>query len=149
MIQMQLSFMYLVAFMVKIKGASWLQGTALFYVYHLDEFRRFPIPAWFFHPIVLKLGSWSALALEFSLGVLIWVKELRYYLLALGLLFHLWLEYSLNIPLFQWDILSAYVLFIDADDLSRLWNALRTFCFRLLRVRNELERQRVFGTRPE
>ncbi len=149
MIQMQLSFMYLVAFMVKIKGASWLQGTALFYVYHLDEFRRFPIPARFFHPIVLKLGSWSALALEFSLGVLIWVKELRYYLLALGLLFHLWLEYSLNIPLFQWDILSAYVLFIDADDLSRLWNALRTFCFRLLRVHNELERQRVFGTRPE
>jgi hypothetical protein len=126
MIQIQLSFMYLVAFMVKVKGAPWLQGTALFYVYHLDEFKRFPIPAWFFHPIVLKLGTWSALALEFSLGVLIWVKELRYYLLALGLLFHLWLEYSLNIPLFQWDILSAYVLFIDAGDISRVWSTIRT-----------------------
>jgi hypothetical protein len=40
--------------------------------------------------------------------------------LALGFLFHLWLEYSLNIPLFQQDILSAYVLFIEPNDLARL-----------------------------
>jgi hypothetical protein len=125
MIQLQLSFLYLVTFLSKIKGAPWLQGTALFYVYHLDEFKRFPLPAWFFHQTVLKLGSWSALALEFSLGVLIWVKELRYLLLALGLVFHLWLEYSLDIPLFQWDVLSAYVLFIDGDDLSRLCSGIR------------------------
>ena len=118
MIQLQLSFLYLVTFLSKIKGAPWLQGTVLFYVYHLDEFRHFPLPAWFFRPTVLKLGGWSALALELSLGVLIWVKEFRYVLLALGLLFHLCLEYSLNIPLFQWDILCAYILFIDGDDLS-------------------------------
>ena len=123
----------MVTFLSKIKGAPWLQGTALFYVYHLDEFRRFPLPAWFFRPTLLKLGSWSALALEFSLGVLIWVKEFRYVLLALGLLFHLWLEYSLNIPLFQWDVLSAYILFIDGDDLEDY----------LSRVR-----RRVFGALP-
>jgi Vitamin K-dependent gamma-carboxylase len=126
LIQLQLSFMYLTAFLVKIKGAMWLQGTALFYIYHLDELRHFPLPSWFFRPIVLKLGDWSALALEFSLGVLIWVREFRYPLLVMGLLFHLWLEYSLNIPLFQWDILSAYILFIDADDLSRFWSRLRS-----------------------
>ncbi|MCU1343451.1 MAG: hypothetical protein JWN92_2874, partial [Candidatus Acidoferrum typicum] len=44
----------------------------------------------------------------------------------LGLLFHLSLEYSLNIPLFQWDILSAYVLFIDPADITRAWDWLRT-----------------------
>jgi hypothetical protein len=134
MIQLQLSFLYLATFLIKIQGASWLHGSALFFVYHLEELRRFPIPAWFLRPTVLKLGTWSALLLEFSLGVLIWIKELRYPLLALGLLFHLWLEYSLNIPLFQWDVLSAYVLFVDANDLSRFWNTLRTSCFRLLRV---------------
>lgn len=121
MIQLQLSFLYLVTFLLKIKGIPWLQGTALFYVYHLDEFRRFPLPSWFLRPTVLKLGSWSALVLEFSLGVLIWVKEFRYMLLTLGLLFHLWLEYSLNITMFQWDVLSAYVLFIDPADIPRFW----------------------------
>jgi hypothetical protein len=40
MIQLQLSFMYVVAFLLKIKGAPWLEGTALFYVYHLDELRH-------------------------------------------------------------------------------------------------------------
>ena len=124
MIQLQLSLLYLAAFLLKIKGAPWLQGTALFYVYHLDELKRFPLPSWFFHPMMLKIGSWFALALEFSLGVLIWVRELRYVLLTLGLLFHLWLEYSLNIPLFQWDILSAYVLFVDPNDLTRVGHRL-------------------------
>jgi hypothetical protein len=125
MIQLQLALVYFGSFCFKVKGAPWLHGTALYYVYHLDEFRRFPIPSWFFHPGLLALGSWSALVLEFSLGVLIWVKELRYVLLALGLVFHLWLEYSLNIPLFQWDILSAYVLFVDPDDLRRGRNWIR------------------------
>jgi hypothetical protein len=32
MIQLQLSFLYLATFLWKIKGATWLQGTALFYV---------------------------------------------------------------------------------------------------------------------
>lgn len=130
MIQLQLSFLYLVAFLLKLKGAPWLEGSALFYVYHLDELRHFPLPSWFFHWNVLKLGTWFALVLEFALGTLVWVKELRYPLLGLGLLFHLGLEYSLNLPLFQWDVLSAYILFVDAEDLGRFWYALRTFCFR-------------------
>jgi len=127
MIQVQLAVMYFSAFLWKVKGASWVQGTAPFYVYHLDELRRFPLPSWMFHAWVLKIGSWSALALEFSLGVLIWVKRLRYPLLALGALFHLWLEYSLNVPLFQWDILSAYVLFVDPKDVRHAieWMRLR------------------------
>ena len=131
MIQIQLSLLYFVTFLMKIKGAPWLQGSALFYVYHLDELKRFPVPNWFFKPIMLKLGSWSALALEFSLGVLIWVRDFRYVLLSMGLLFHLWLEYSLNIPLFQWDILSAYVLFVDPDEMVRLWRRFVPFAHEL------------------
>jgi hypothetical protein len=121
MIQIQLALVYLTTFLVKIKGAHWLDGTALFYVYHLDELRRLPLPSWFMSPVVLKLATWSGLGLEFCLGVLIWVKRFRYPLLGLGVLFHLWLDYSLNIPLFQWDILSAYILFVDPADMERAW----------------------------
>jgi hypothetical protein len=125
MIQIELALLYFSAFCWKAEGPAWVQGTALYYVYHLDEVRRFPIPSWFLHPLLLKLGTWSAMALEFALGVLIWIKEFRYYLLALGVLFHLTLEYSLNIPLFEWDILSAYVLFIEPADLERAWDRVR------------------------
>ena len=42
MIQLELSLMYFATFCWKAKGAPWLQGTAMFYIYHLDEFRRLP-----------------------------------------------------------------------------------------------------------
>jgi hypothetical protein len=57
------------------------------------------------------------------------VKDLRYILLAMGLLFHLSLEYSLNIPMFQWDILSAYILFVDPADITRAWQWIRCRAF--------------------
>jgi hypothetical protein len=125
MIQLELALLYFSAFCWKAEGVPWVEGSALFYVYHLDEFHRFPVPGWFLHPTMIKLESWSAMVLEFSLGVLIWIKDCRYYLLALGVLFHLALEYSLNIPMFEWDVLSAYVLFIDPADLARAWKWLR------------------------
>jgi hypothetical protein len=122
MIQFELAMMYFASFCWKIQGVPWVQGTALYYVYHVNELLRFPLPSFFLRPTILKLGSWFALALEFSLGVLIWVKEFRYVLLSLGVLFHLFLEYSINVPMFQWDVLSAYVLFVDPADLDRAWN---------------------------
>jgi Vitamin K-dependent gamma-carboxylase len=131
LIQLQLSLLYLTAFLYKIKGAPWVQGTALFYIYHLQDLKRFPVPEWFYEPMVVKIGTWAGLLLEFALGTLIWVKQFRYWLLALGLLFHLWLDYSLNIPLFQWDVLSAYVLFVDPADISRVGNWIRRVAPRL------------------
>ncbi len=124
MIQFELALLYFVTFCWKASGAAWVNGTALFYVTHLDELRRFPIPDFLQNAVLLKIATWLTLAIEFSLGVLIWFKELRYPILALGLILHLCLEYSLNIPLFQWEILSAYVLFIDPEDLKRAWNRL-------------------------
>lgn len=121
MIQFELALMYFATFCWKAQGTPWIEGTALGYVYHLDELRRFPLPGWFLHPLFLKAGTWCALALEFSLGVLIWIQEFRYYLMAAGVLFHLLIEYSLNIPMFEWDVLSAYVLFIEPEDLTRAW----------------------------
>jgi hypothetical protein len=125
MIQIQLVLLYFAAFCSKIKSPAWLDGTALYYVYHLESLHRFRVPAWFLYPAMLKLESRSAMAIEFSLAVLIWVKDLRYFLLALGMLFHLFLEYSLNVSLFEWDVLSAYILFVDPTDVSRAWNRMR------------------------
>lgn len=119
MIQIELALLYFMSFWGKSLGTPWVNGTALYYVMHLDEIQRFPVPQWLLQPILLKLGTWFALALEFSLGTLIWFRELRYPLLILGLLFHLTLEYSLNTPMFQWDVLSAYILFVYPEDLDR------------------------------
>ena len=133
MIQFELALLYSCAFWWKSMGETWVNGTALYYVSHLHEMRRFPVPHWLNEPILLKLGTWLTLALEFALGVLIWFKELRYPLLAMGVLFHLSLEYALNVPTFQWDVLAAYVLFVDAKDLQRAGEWIqKRFALRLL-----------------
>ena len=119
MIQLELAFMYLISFWWKARGGAWVDGTALYYVFHLDEFQRFPVPQFLLHPALLRIGSWLALVVEFALGALIWIKKFRYPLLLIGVLFHLSLEYALNVPMFQWDVLSAYILFVEPDDLSR------------------------------
>jgi hypothetical protein len=59
------------------------------------------------------------------LGVLIWVKPLRYPLLLIGLLFHLAIEYSLNVPMFEWDVLTAYILFVEPADIAGAWESVR------------------------
>jgi hypothetical protein len=125
MIQLELALVYVMSFWWKMKGHAWLNGSALYYATHLNEIQRFPLPGWTQNSVVLKLGSWSTLALEFSLGVLMWFRRLRYPLLLLGLLFHLSLEYAFNLPMFQWDVLAAYVLFIDPADLEHTWDRLR------------------------
>jgi hypothetical protein len=134
MIQFELALLYFSSFLWKIKGAPWLNGTALFYVFHIHSIQRFPVPAWTQQLWILKLVTWYTLALEFSLGVLIWFRPLRYPLLVLGLLFQLSIEYTLNIPMFEWDVLTAYVLFVDPTDLQRMGRAARDFFLRRSRM---------------
>lgn len=125
MIQIQLSLVYLATFWQKTLGATWIDGTALYYVYNLDQFHRFPLPSLMQDPMLIRIQTWVTLAIEFSLGALIWIRELRYPLLAIGLALHLTLEYSMNVPLFQWIILSTYVTFIEPEDLARAWRWVR------------------------
>lgn len=135
MIQFELSLMYLTSFWWKMKGHTWLDGTALYYVLHLHSITRFPLPQWIQSAAMLKVGSWLTLALEFSLGVFLWFRRVRYPLLLLGLLFHLCIEYTLNLPMFSWDVLTAYILFVDPSDLDRWSRAVRQWLTRLQSLR--------------
>ena len=130
MIQFELALLYFSSFLWKIKGAPWLNGTAMFYVFHMHAIQRFPLPGWTQQLWILKLVTWYTLVLEFSMGVLIWFRPFRYPLLVLGFLFHLAIEYSLNIPMFEWDVLTAYVLFIDPGDLQRMGRVAREVLLR-------------------
>lgn len=125
MIQIELALLYFMTFWSKSQGPAWIDGTALYYVYHLDQFRRFPVPGFLQNLFLVRLETWFTLAVEFSLGVLVWFKELRYYVLALGALLHLSLEYSMNVPMFQWTALAMYVTFVDGADLARAWARIR------------------------
>jgi len=111
MMQIQLCIMYLCTVFWKIKGQTWTDGTAAFFMLKLDEFHRFPLPdfmqtLWFSH-----VGTWGGLMVEALFPILVWVKECRKVVVLLALALHLGLEYSMNIPVFQWVVIAALVLF--------------------------------------
>ncbi len=113
MIQLELAFVYFMAFWQKMRGVKWRNGTAVYYVLHYHALARFPIPQWALAPTVARAETWAVLLFQVGFPLLVWLPKFRYPVLLLGLGFHLCLEYALNIPMFQWDILSAYVLFLD------------------------------------
>ncbi len=115
LIQIQLSVLYLSTFLWKVQGNAWLDGVATYYTSRLKEFERFPVFGLFDHAWFIQLTTWGTLLVEFSMGVLVWFAELRYAVLISGVFLHLGIEYSMNIPLFEWITLSAYACFIDAD----------------------------------
>jgi Vitamin K-dependent gamma-carboxylase len=119
LIQFQFAMVYLASFWWKAKGSLWRSGMALYYVVHLREVQRFPIPAFFYHSWVLHAGTWLAMAFELAFPLLVWFEPFRKWILIAGLMFHLSLEYAFNIPMFQWDMLCAYPLFLDPGWLKK------------------------------
>ena len=120
MIQIQTAMLYVSAFCWKTVGSDWRDGTALYYTTRLLQFQRFPMPT-LENGLALRLATWSSLFIEFAMGVLVWVRKLRYWILLSGVCLHLSIEYSMNVPLFEWVAMAGYVTFIDPGDLSRMW----------------------------
>lgn len=120
MIQLQISIGYCSTFLAKMTGKTWRNGTAIYYVLRLNGFRRFPVPL-ASSLLATRLLSYATLVIEFSAGVLVWIPALRYAVLIGAFLLHMGIEYSMNLPLFEWIMVSTYVTFIDPEDLSRWW----------------------------
>lgn len=118
MIQIQTTLVYLSTVYWKLLGHTWIDGSALYYVLHLSEFRQFSVP-FADNVVVIRLMTWLALATEFSLGTVVWIRRLRYWVLLAGVCLHAAIEYALNIPLFSLTIVATYLTFVDDGDFDR------------------------------
>lgn len=115
LIELQICALYCQAFWCKAMGDDWVNGDAVFYATHMPEYVRFGVPSLLDNIIVLKLMTWGALFIEFAFWTFIWVKELRYWVLALGIALHCGIEFAMNIPLFELIIMASYMAFIPGQ----------------------------------
>lgn len=125
MIQIQCALLYANAVLWKIRGQVWLDGTAIYYTSRLAEFWRFPTPYVFEHMWTIKLLTWGTLIIEGALGVLVWLKDLRYWVLLGGVLLHLGIDWTMNIPLFAPVMIASYLSFVPPADLDRVFAWMR------------------------
>lgn len=124
LMQLQFSLVYLATTLFKLKGYDWVDGTAVYYTSRLENFQRIVIPFIFDFPSLVKFSTWSALFIEFAMGTLVWVKELRLWVLASGILLHLLIEVSMSIGFFEWVMMTSYLLFFTKQELKWLLSRL-------------------------
>ena len=112
------ALLYLTTTWLKWGGHLWQNGTANWYPARLPEFYRFPVPHFMNQlPAVMVTTYWTLLV-EFALGTLVFFRPLRGWILLSGLLLHGYIEYSMNIPLFSYLMVSMYISFYDGEEVS-------------------------------
>jgi hypothetical protein len=120
LIQVQVSLLYLATVWAKLQGSTWPGGTAVAYAFRLEDLARFPVPDVMQYVAVAHLLTWAVLAIELSIGLLVWVGRLRPWVLLAGVCLHLGIEYRLRVGFFSWAILTSYLAFVPAARAERV-----------------------------
>ncbi len=118
LLQIQLATVYWHTFFCKIVGGPWIDGSAVFTASRIEDLQRLPLPYVFEHTWTINLLTWGTLGIEGALFTLIWIKEFRYWVIAFAVIFHLTIEYHMNIPLFEWLMIVSYILFFEPEHLA-------------------------------
>ncbi len=121
MIQLQLAIVYLHTFICKVNGMQWWDGTAVYFATRLEDLMRLRMPL-FDSLLFCQLLSWYTLIVEFAMFSLVWIKEIRYFVLAGALILHLGIDLAINLPVFEWAFIFALVTFIEPEDLRKILN---------------------------
>lgn len=119
LLQYQVALVYFIAFTSKLAGDTWLDGTAVYYALHVDEFARMPVSFIADNLFLSKILTWGALATEASMFTLVWFRKFRYFVLAAAILLHIGIDVTMNIPIFEWLMIASLVVFIYPEDMDR------------------------------
>jgi hypothetical protein len=122
MMAIQVAIVYYTTVWHKWAGSYWRDGTANWYPMHLNEFDRFYVPPFMASEWFIKLTTYGTLILEVGLATLVFVKPFRRWIVLGGVLLHLFIEYSMNIPLFAFLMMSSYVSFYEGGELANCWD---------------------------
>jgi len=112
LMQLQVSIVYLRTVFWKLRGSLWWNGTAAWYPVWVETYLRNRPPRWLLTLPLIRLATWGTLVVESSLGLLIWIRELRLPLIATGLVMHLVFEVVLNLQFFGWVMIVGLLLFL-------------------------------------
>lgn len=135
LLRFQVAIVYAQSTLSKMEGETWWNGTAVYYASRMEDFYKFPVPVIFDHVLGFQIATWTTLAIELALWTLIWVKELRYYVLVLGVLLHLGIDWTMNLPVFENLMIATYTLFLRPADVERFVETMAQWFRRCIRRR--------------
>ena len=116
LIQLQLCVIYFNTAVWKCTGYTWPNGTAVHYVLHNPEVGRLTLDPLSDYTILISLMTHGALVGEFLLAFFLWSRATRPYVITLGVMLHVGIEFIVNAPLFGPLMMSCYILFLSIDE---------------------------------
>lgn len=115
--QLQIVFIYLISGWDKLLSEAWRSGEAFDYVMHLDAMYNPLFTGVFENAIIQKILSWLTILFELSFGVLVWIRKTRLPILAIGIVFHLFIWIVMSLPDFAAIMMISYIAFLKDKDL--------------------------------
>jgi hypothetical protein len=118
LVQFQVALVYFTTVWHKWFGTYWREGWATWYPLHLNEFERFPLPDFMREGLFVRFATYGTLIVELALATLVFFKPWRKWALLGGVALHLFIEYSMNIPLFAFLMITTYLSFFEGEEIS-------------------------------
>jgi len=124
--QIQLSVIYLATVWEKADGVLWRDGSAVSFALRIGDLTRLPAPTFVTDSLVLsELATYGTLAAEAAIGVLVWNRAARPWVLALGVLLHLSIEVTLAVGFFSLGMITLYLAFLPPHRAEQVLRAAR------------------------
>ncbi len=124
LMMLQVCVVYAYTSWSKMGSNHWINGDAVYYPLNLDSYKNGYVPKFLLRPPFVQIASWSTLIIQQLVVWGVWIKELRYISMSLGLLLHMIFAYCLRLEAFSFIMMCLLLLFIVPEDLSRwlsLW----------------------------
>ncbi|WP_197377116.1 HTTM domain-containing protein [Mycolicibacterium baixiangningiae] len=131
LMQVQLSVIYLSTVVTKLRGDVWPEGTATSYALRLRDMTLLPVPEWAStSPLLMNVATWGTLAVELALGILVWNRRCRPWVLGAGVLLHLSILATLSVGFFSPAMFVLYLAFVPAEVARRPGDSIRRLRWR-------------------
>lgn len=126
LIQVQTTILYVTTVWAKTRGSTWHEGTALSYAFRVEYLDRFPLPSFVTDSLlVTNLLTYGTLAIELAVGLLVWNRRLRPWVLLCGVALHLLIDYRIRVGFFSYGVFVLYLAFIPPETMDRWLYAFR------------------------
>lgn len=115
-IRLQICLAYAVAAYFKCIDAEWLDGTAVSTALQVE---MFSLPS--FQNIPASIGlflTYFTLLYQVLFPIIVWLKPLKKYVLAIGIIQHLFIAIVMGLPWFSAVMITGYIFFLDFDKKS-------------------------------
>ena len=111
----QVCMVYAVSALAKLNDEEWRNGTALLTMSRVDHYRAYALQAWMVPPLWIA-ANYVVLAYQLLFPVLVWWRPVKRWVLAVGIVMHLYIALGMGLVTFGAVMIVAYLPFWPRPD---------------------------------